>query len=106
MGVHTRLLLKNRLNITFLGFARDEPRSRVGRIIGTIIGVTVFSLILFYSIKLISLIYNRLDLELADLILDLSLDYVFAIIFIFIILTGIATSFYILYLSKDLAVYP
>ena len=97
-----KLLLKNRLNIIFLGFTRDEPRSRAGRIIGTVIGVAVFSLILFYSTKLISLIYDRLDMGLADLILDLSLDYVFAIIFLFIILTGIATSFYILYLSKDL----
>ncbi len=97
-----RLLFKNRLNIIFLGFTRDEPKSRAGRIIGTIAGAIIFSLILFYSIKLISFIYNRLDLELADLILKISLDYVFAIIFVIIILTGIATSFYILYRSKDL----
>ncbi|MEE8325072.1 MAG: hypothetical protein V3R31_05405 [Candidatus Humimicrobiaceae bacterium] len=97
-----RLLLKNRLNILFLGFTRDEPKSRAGRIIGTAIGAIVFSLILFYSLRLISFIYDRLDLELADLILNISLDYIFAIIFIIIILTGIATSFYILYMSKDL----
>ncbi|MFC2145487.1 hypothetical protein ACFLQQ_04065, partial [Actinomycetota bacterium] len=97
-----KLLLKNRLNITLLGFTRDIPRSRVGRIIGTAIAAVVFSLIIFYSIRLISFIYNRLDLELADLILNISLDYIFAIIFVIIILTGIATSFYTLYLSKDL----
>ena len=97
-----KLLLKNRLNIILLGFTRDEPKSRIGRIIGTAVGAIFFSLILFYSVKLISLIYNRLDLELADLILNISLDYIFAIIFVIIILTGIATSFYILYLSKDL----
>ncbi|MFC2159959.1 hypothetical protein ACFLQS_04515, partial [Actinomycetota bacterium] len=97
-----KLLLKNRLNITLLGFTRDVPRSRIGRIIGTAIAAIVFSLIVFYSIKLISFIYNRLDLELAGLILNISLDYIFAIIFVIIILTGIATSFYTLYLSKDL----
>jgi hypothetical protein len=86
-----KLLLKNRLNIILPDFTRDAPRSRVGRIIGTTIGAVVFSLILYYSIKLVSLIYNRLDLELADLILDLSLDYVFAAIFIIIILTGIVS---------------
>jgi len=97
-----RLLLKNRLIILFLGFTRDDPKIRAGKIIGTLVGIIFFSLILFYSIKLISLIYNRLDLELADLIINIFLDYTFAMIFIFIIFTGIATSFYILYLSKDL----
>lgn len=97
-----KLLIKNRLNILKLGFTKDEPRSRTGRIIGTVIGVAVFSLILFYSKKLISIMYDRLGPEFAGLILDISLDYIFAAIFIVIILTGIATSFYILYLSKDL----
>ena len=84
-----KLLLKNRLNIILLGFTRDELKSRVGRIIGTTVGAAIFSLILFYSIKLFSLIYNRLDMELADLILNISLDYIFAIIFVVIILDKI-----------------
>lgn len=97
-----KLLLKNRLNIILLGFTRDGPKRRAGRLIGTTISIIIFSLIIFYSIKLISLIYNTLDLEFADLILKIFLDYAFAMIFIFIIFSGIATSFYILYLSKDL----
>ena len=96
------LLLKNKLNIIFLGFTRDTPKRKTRRIIGSFIGIVVFSLIIFYSIKLISFIYNRLDLELANLILDIALDYAFAIMFIFIVFTGIATTLYILYLSRDL----
>ncbi len=96
------LLLKNRLNIILLGYTRDEPKKRTGRIIGTLIGVIIFSLILFYSGKFISFIYNRLDVELANTIFDIALDYIFAIIFIFIMFTGIATSLYVLYLSRDL----
>jgi ABC-2 type transport system permease protein len=97
-----RLLLKNKLNIMFLGFTRDETKSRVGRIIGTSIGVIVFCTILYFSNRLISFMYNQLDGEIVNLILDLSLDYVFAAILVVVILTGIATSFYILYLSRDL----
>ena len=96
------LLIRNRLNIILLGYTRDEPKKKAGRIIGTLIVIIIFSLILFYSTKLISLISNKLDMELANIIFDIALDYAFAIIFIFIIFTGIATSLYILYLSKDL----
>ena len=102
MAAMLGLLLKNRLTIIIFSFTKDEPKNRAGRIIGTAVGIIIFSTILYYSIKLISLIYNKLDLELADLILNISLDYIFAIIFIIIILTGIATSFYTLYSSKDL----
>ena len=96
------LLLKNRLNITILGYTRDEPKKKAGRIIGTILGVAIFSLILYYSARFISFIYNKLDTGLANTIFDIALDYIFLIVFIFIIFTGIATSLYILYLSKDL----
>ncbi len=97
-----KLLLKNRLNIILLGYTRDELKRRAGRIIGTSVGVIIFSLILFYSTKLISLIYNRLDADLASVIFDIVLDYAFAMMFIFIIFTGIASSLYILYSSTDL----
>jgi ABC-2 type transport system permease protein len=96
------LLLKNRLRIIFLGFTRDEPRKRLGRVIGATAGLTIFFLILFYSIKLISFINNNLSIELADTIFKIVLDYGFAIIFIFILFSGIATTLYILYWSKDL----
>lgn len=96
------LLLKNKLNIFFLGFTRDEPRKRTGKIIGTAAGVIIFFLILYYSSRLISFTYERLDTELADTIFDIALDYALAVIFIFILFTGIATSLYILYQSKDL----
>lgn len=96
------LLLKNRLNIILLGYTRDEPKKKAGRIIGTLIGAIIFSLILFYSAKFISFIYGRLDIELANTIFDIALDYILAVIFIFIMFTGIATSLYILYLSRDL----
>src|SRR3972149_2826681 len=33
------LLLKNRLNTIFLGYTRDEPKKKAGRIIGTLIGM-------------------------------------------------------------------
>ncbi|MBE3088908.1 MAG: hypothetical protein IMZ41_01375, partial [Actinobacteria bacterium] len=89
------LLIRNRLNIILLGYTRDEPKKKAGRIIGTLIVIIIFSLILFYSTKLISLISNKLDMELANIIFDIALDYAFAIIFIFIIFTGIATSLYI-----------
>ena len=78
------LLLRNRLNIIFLGFTRDTKKRKAGRIIGSFVGIVIFSLIIFYSIKLISFVYNRLDLELANLILNIVLDYAFAIMFIFI----------------------
>ncbi len=96
------LLLKNRLTVIFLGFTRDEPKKRAGRIIGTVIGVIIFSLILYFSTRLISFIFRDLNIELADTIFDIALDYAFAIVFIFILFTGIAASLYILYLSKDL----
>ena len=63
------LLLKNRLNITILGYTRDEPKKKAGRIIGTILGVAIFSLILYYSARFISFIYNKLDTGLANTIL-------------------------------------
>ena len=96
------LLLKNRLNIILLGYTRDEPKKKAGRIIGTLIGIIIFSLILFYSARFISFIYNKLDTGLANTIFDIALDYIFLVIFIFITFTGIATSLYILYLSRDL----
>src|SRR3972149_547131 len=96
------LLLKNRLNTIFLGYTRDEPKKKAGRIIGTLISILIFALILYYSSRFISFIYSRLDTGLANTIFDIALDYIFMIIFIFIIFTGIATSLYILYLSKDL----
>lgn len=97
-----KLLLKNRFNIILLGYTRDEPKRRIGRIIGTLAGVAIFSLILFYSSKLISFMFERLDEELTGIILDIALDYTFAMMFIFIIFTGVASSLYILYSSKDL----
>lgn len=97
-----KLLLKNRLNIILLGYTRDEPKRRTGRIIGTLVGVAIFSLILFYSAKLISFMFERLDGGLAGIILDIALDYAFAMMFIFIIFTGVASSLYILYSSMDL----
>lgn len=96
------LLLRNRLNIVFLGFTRDEPKKRAGRIVGAVIAVTIFSVILYYSSKIISFVYSRLDVNLADIIFDIVLDYALAVVFIFILFTGIAASLYILYLSKDL----
>jgi len=96
------LLIKNRLKMIFLGFKTGEPGKRAGRIIGVAAGIAVFSLILFYSIKLISFIYNNLNTELANTILKIALDYVFGIIFIFILFSGIATTLYVLYMSKDL----
>ena len=96
------LLLKNRLTIIFLGFTRDEPKKRAGRIIGAAAGVTIFFLILYYSSKLISFIYDKLNTELTNTIFDVALDYALGAVFIFILFTGIATSLYILYLSKDL----
>jgi len=96
------LLLKNRLKIIFLGFTRGEPKKRAARIIGAVIAVTIFSIVLYYSSKIISFVYNRLDIKLADTIFDIALDYALAIVFIFILFTGIAASLYILYLSKDL----
>jgi ABC-2 type transport system permease protein len=97
-----KLLLKNRLNIILLGYTRDEPKRRAGRIIGTIAGAAIFSLILFYSAKLTSFMLERLGEGLTGTILDIALDYVFAMMFIFIIFTGVASSLYILYSSKDL----
>lgn len=97
-----KLLLKNRLNIILLGYTRDEPKRRIGRIIGTLVGVAIFSLVLFYSTKLISFMFERLGEGLTGVILDIALDYAFAMMFIFIIFTGIASSLYILYSSKDL----
>jgi ABC-2 type transport system permease protein len=97
-----KLLLKNRLNIILLGYTRDESKRRTGRIIGTLVGVAIFSLILFYSIKLISFMFERLGEGLTGIILDITLDYIFAMMFIFITFTGIASSLYILYSSKDL----
>jgi len=97
-----KLLLKNKLNIILLGYTRDETKKRVGRIIGTAIGIAIFSLILFYSSKLITLIFDRLDIDLANVIFDIILDHAFAVMFIFIIFTGIASSLYILYSSSDL----
>lgn len=97
-----KLLLKNRLNIILLGYTRDEPKRRIGRIIGTLVGVVIFSLVLFYSTKLISFMFERLGEGLTDVILDIALDYAFAMMFIFITFTGIASSLYILYSSKDL----
>jgi len=96
------LLLKNRLNILFLGYTRDEIKKKIGRIIGTFLGIAIFSLILYYSARFFTFIYNRLDTGLANTIFDIALDYIFLVVFIFIIFTGIATSLYILYLSKDL----
>lgn len=96
------LLLKNRLNTIFLGYTRDEPKKKAGRIIGTIISILIFALILYYSSRFINFIYGRLDTGLVNTIFDIALDYIFMVIFIFIIFTGIATSLYILYLSKDL----
>jgi ABC-2 type transport system permease protein len=46
--------------------------------------------------------FERLDEELTGIILDIALDYAFAMMFIFIIFTGVASSLYILYSSKDL----
>jgi len=37
------LLLRNRLNITLLGFTRDVPKKRAGRIIGSFAVIVVFS---------------------------------------------------------------
>ncbi len=96
------LLLKNKLNIFLLGFTRGRPGKRAGRIIGTAIGIIIFSLVLFYSAKLINFVYDKLDIILADTILNIALDYAFGIIFIFILFTGIATTLYILYLSEDM----
>jgi len=96
------LLLKNRLNTLFLGYTRDEPKKKTGRIIGTLVSIIIFALILYYSARFINFIYGRLDTGLANTIFDIALDYIFLVIFIFIIFTGIATSLYILYLSKDL----
>ncbi len=96
------LLLKNRLNTIFLGYTRDEPKKKAGRIIGTLISILIFTVILYYSFRFISFIYGRLDIGLADTIFDIALDYVFLVIFIFILFTGVATSLYILYLSRDL----
>lgn len=96
------LLLKNRLKIIFLEFTRDEPKKRVGRIIGTLIAVVIFSMILYYSARLISFIYGSLGKALASTIMGIALDYGFFIVFIFILFTGVATTLYILYSSKDL----
>ena len=96
------LLLKNRLNTIFLGYTRDEPKKKAGRIIGTIISILIFALILYYSYRFISFIYGRLDTGLANTIFDIALDYIFLVIFIFILFTGVATSLYILYSSRDL----
>jgi len=96
------LLLKNRLNTIFLGYTRDEPKKKAGRIIGTLTSILIFALILYYSFRFITFIYNRLDTGLANTIFDIALDYIFLIIFIFILFTGVATGLYILYLSRDL----
>ncbi len=97
-----KILIKNKLKIITLGYTRDEPKKKAGRIIGTLIGAAIFSVLLFYSAKLISIIYGRLDIELANIIFDIGFDYIFAVIFIFVIFTGVATSLYVLYLSRDL----
>ncbi|MDD3628205.1 MAG: hypothetical protein PHN81_00280 [Actinomycetota bacterium] len=96
------LLLKNKFNIFLSGFTREEKKKRTGRIIGTITCVLIFSLIFYYSSKLFSFVYSRLDAGLANTIMVIALDYTFAIVFIFILFTGIATSLYILYQSGDL----
>ncbi|HJX01865.1 MAG TPA: hypothetical protein VJ348_01670, partial [Candidatus Humimicrobiaceae bacterium] len=96
------LLLKNRLNTIFLGYTRDEPKKKAGRIIGTLISILIFALILYYSSRFISFIYGRLDTGLANAIFDIAFDYIFLVIFIFILFTGVATSLYILYSSRDL----
>jgi hypothetical protein len=96
------LILKNRLKILLLGFTRDERKKKTGRIIGTLAGIIIFFLILYYSSKLFSFVYSRLDIELADTIFRIALDYIFVIVFIFILFTGIATSLYVLYQSSDL----
>jgi ABC-2 type transport system permease protein len=96
------LLLKNKFNIFLLGFTREEKKKRTGRIIRIIICAVIFFLIFYYSSKLFSFVYSSFDEELANTIIAIALDYMFAIVFIFILFTGVATSLYILYQSGDL----
>ncbi len=96
------VLLRNKFKIIILGFTRGSTGSRAGRYTGVFFGTVIFFVIAYFFARFVNFANGTLGPELANLVFDKILDLSFGIIFILIFFSGIATSLFILYLSRDL----
>ena len=96
------ILLKNKFKIIVGGFTRGSKGSRAGRFVGVFFGTIIFFIIAYFFIRFVNFTNSTLGPELANLVFDKILDLTFGMIFVLIFFTGIVTSLFILYLSRDL----
>jgi len=96
------ILLRNKFKIIIFGFTRGSTGSRAGRYIGVFFGTIIFFIIAYFFIRFVNFVNSALGTDLASLVFDKILDLSFGVIFILIFFTGIATSLFVLYMSRDL----
>ena len=96
------LLLKNKLKTIYLSLTKGRPKDKRNAYIGFAVGIIIFFSILYFSNNLINYLYRSIDADTVDLLLSKSFSVIFGGTFIFIIFTGIATTLFTLFLSKDL----
>ena len=96
------LLLKNKLKTIYLSLTKGQLKGKRSAYIGFAVGIIIFFSILYFSNNFINYLYRSIDASTVDLLLSKSLSIIFGVTFIFIIFTGIATTLFILFLSKDL----
>ncbi len=96
------ILIKNKLITLFHGIAGGTVKEKTGKLIGYAGAAVFFIFILYSSNKLINFLYNSLSKDIAGLILGKAVILFLGAAFIFILLTGVATTLFTMFLSKDL----
>jgi ABC-2 type transport system permease protein len=96
------ILIKNKLKTLSHSIASGTVRQKTGKIAGYTVAVVFFISVLYYSNKLINFLYSSLSKDMTELILNKAAILLLSAGFIFVLLTGIATTLFTMFLSKDL----
>lgn len=96
------ILIKNKLITLSHNITGGTVRQKTGKTAGYAVAAVFFISVLYYSNKLINFLYSSLSGDMAELILNKAVILILSSAFIFILLTGIATTLFTMFLSKDL----